>query len=85
MVLAFLALGIGFFLLTLGIYFIRSKHALKTPLAGHGDSVDTVDSFVLSIILSIGVILFCSLTVRHYGYVCVLSGLFILYAVSAAW
>lgn len=85
MVLAFLGLSIGFFLLPLGIYFIRSKHALKTPLAGHGDSVDTVDSFVLSIILSIGVILFCSLTVRHYGYVCVLGGLLILYAVSATW
>ncbi|WP_214769693.1 hypothetical protein [Exiguobacterium sp. s39] len=85
MVVPFLGLGVGIFLLTLGIYFIRSKHAKKTPLAGHGDSVDTVDSFVLSIILSIGVILFCSLTVRHYGYVCVLGGLFILYVVCAAW
>lgn len=85
MVLPFLGLGVGIFLLTLGIYFIRSKHAKKTPLSGHADSVDTVDSFVLSIILSIGVILFCSLTVRHYGYVCVLGGLFILYVVSAAW
>lgn len=84
MVIPFLGLGVGIFLLTLGIYFIRSKHAKKTPLEGHGDSVDTVDSFVISIILSIGVILFCSLTVRHYGYVCVLGGLFILYMVSAA-
>lgn len=85
MVIPFLGLGVGILLLTLGIYFIRSKHAKKTPLSGNGDSVDTVDSFVLSIILSIGVILFCSLTVRHYGYFCVLGGLFILYAVSAAW
>jgi len=84
-ILPFLGLGIGLFLLMLGIYFIRSKHAKKTPLAGHGDSVDSVDSFVLGIILSIGVILFCSLTVRHYGYVCVFAGLFILYGVSAAW
>ncbi|WP_426273155.1 hypothetical protein [Exiguobacterium sp. R-17] len=85
MILPFLGHGVGLFLFTLGIYFIRSKHAKKTPLAGHGDSVDSVDSFVLSIVLSIGVILFCSLTVRHYGYICVLGGLFILYVVSAAW
>ncbi|UKS57378.1 hypothetical protein [Exiguobacterium acetylicum] len=82
MVLPFLGLTIGLVLLTLGIYFIRSKHAKKTLLAGHGDSVD---SFVLGIIMSIGVILFCSLTVRHYGYICVLGGLFTLYGVSAAW
>ncbi|MGX9807936.1 hypothetical protein ACV3PA_11915 [Exiguobacterium acetylicum] len=85
MILPLLGLGVGFFLLTLGIYFIRSKHANKTPLAGHADNVDNSDSFLLGIILSIGVILFCSLTVRHYGYICVLGGLFILYGVSAAW
>lgn len=36
MVVPFLGLVVGIFLLTLGIYFIRSKHAKKTPLAGHG-------------------------------------------------
>ncbi|KOP29016.1 hypothetical protein ADM98_08850 [Exiguobacterium sp. BMC-KP] len=85
MILALLGLSIGLVTLTFGIYFIRSKYAEKTPLAGHADNVDNSESFLLGIILSIGVILFCSLTVRHYGYVCILGGLFILYGVSAAW
>lgn len=85
MILPFIGLAVGLFLLILGTYFIRSKHANKTLLSGHGDAVDHVDSFVLSLLLSIGVILFSSLSVRQYGYVCLAGGLLLLYGVNAVW
>lgn len=85
MILPFIGLVVGLFLLIVGTYFIRSKHAKQTPLEGHGSYVDNIDSFVLGIILSIGLIIFCSLTVRQYGYICIAGGLFVLYSVSSVW
>ena len=85
MILPFIGLAVGLFLLILGTYFIRSKHANKTPLSGHGDGVDHVDSFLLSLLLSIGVILFSSLSVRQYGYFCLAGGILLLYGINEVW
>ncbi|ASI35235.1 hypothetical protein A0126_16805 (plasmid) [Exiguobacterium sp. N4-1P] len=85
MILPFIGLVAGLFLLIVGTYFIRSKHAKKMPLDGHGSNVDNVDSFVLGILLSIGLFIFCSLTIRQYGYICIAGGLFVLYSVNSVW
>ncbi|MCK2157547.1 hypothetical protein [Exiguobacterium sp. 17-1] len=78
MVLSFIGSGVVLVLFALGLKCVRSKHPDETPFLDAANGTDSIIGSVLMFIL-------CSLSVKQYGYLCVVGGFLLLYGISTSW